>query len=316
MEILLTAGYIALIWFVFFYYKWLRFNVWWGVALVGFYAFCVLFEIICLAQYTPGSDKTVVEGYVIEIQSQFPGYVEKIYAQANVPLKKGDKVFEMDPESWQHKLDDAKANLTKAERYFYDAQKLTPSGAMAKEEYTIRKAEVDHYSALVGEAEYRLNNLITYAPKNGYIPSLQLQEGSYIGIMNKRVMPFVCTDDLWVIACVNQKAIQNVHAGDKVEVALGIYPGTILYGTVDTVVWAVGDTQLKASSVLPSESFITPAQSFAVKIKMDKDPKHPLRYGAGGITYIQTEKAPSIFKILRRLEIRIKSYLFYLIDPL
>ncbi len=107
-----------------------------------------------------------------------------------------------------------------------------------------------------------------YYSVSGFIPSLQLRPGVFLSLMNRRVVPFVCTDEFWVIAKVRQQAIHNVQKGDFAEIALKLYPGKILYGYVDSIAWAVGNTQLDASSDLISDTEFNPAEHYFVKIKL------------------------------------------------
>jgi multidrug resistance efflux pump len=134
--------------------------------------------------------------------------------------------------------------------------------------------------------------------------------------VNKRAIPFVCTDEYWVLAKIRQQALHNVRKGDFVEIALKLYPGKILYGYVDSIAWAVGNTQLKASSILINDTEFIPAEHYFIKIKLSNiSHNNLLRYGASGMVVVYTKKSPDVFKIIRRIEIRAKSYLYYLFNP-
>ncbi len=314
MEILLTVAYIFLIRLVFFDYKWLKFNIYWGVGLSGFYAAMVLLEIVILGQVSPLAKEAVVQGYTLPIQSQWPGYIKEVYVEPNKPIKKGDKLYLMDTTQWANRLEQKKAELIKAQRLLKDAQRLTPTGAMAKEQLLLRTENVNHLKAEVEKAQYNVDHSLVRAPSNGYSPIVLIKPGVFHGMINKRVMTFVCTDKLWIVAKVPQQAVRNIKAGDKVEAALEMYPGTILYGKVLNVIWAVGNAQVNASTNLPADT-IQPAKNFYVKIELDPKKDCPLHYGASGSVVIYTGKASFVFKLIRRIEIRSEAFLNYIYNP-
>ena len=106
MEIIVTLAYFFLVRMVFFDYKLLRFNLFWKFVVFGIYAGAAMTEIIALGQYTPYSKELLVESRVLQIAPEFGGIVKEVQAKANVPLKKGDPLFLMDPAPRQAKVDE------------------------------------------------------------------------------------------------------------------------------------------------------------------------------------------------------------------
>jgi multidrug resistance efflux pump len=314
MEILFTVAYIFLIRLVFFDYKWLKFNLWWGIALTGFYAMLIMLEIIMLGQVAPFSKEASVQGYSLSIQAQWPGFIKEVCVESNVPIKKGAPLFKMDDTQWKARLVKQKAELAQAQRLLEDAIKLTPSGAMAKEKLLLRQESVDKFQAEVYKAQFNVNHSTIYAPADGYIPILQIYPGVFHGLINKKVFSFICTDNLWMVMKVNQQAVRFIKPGDKVEATLSMYPGKIFKGSVISVIWGVGNTQVTAGSKIPDDT-ITPANDFFVKIKIDNEPETPIRYGAKAMAVIYTKKASLIFQIIRKIEIRSEAFLNYIYNP-
>ena len=111
MEILITIAYFFLVRLIFFDYKLLRFNLFWKFVVFGIYAGAALTEIIALGQFTPYTKELIVESRVLQIGPEYGGIVKKVYAQDNVPMKKGDPLFEMDPAPKQAKVDSIKGQL-------------------------------------------------------------------------------------------------------------------------------------------------------------------------------------------------------------
>ena len=92
------------------------------------------------------------------------------------------------------------------------------------------------------------------------------------------------------------------------------YPGRIIKGQVDSIVWAQGAGQVQASGTLPMTGVLAaPAQRFAVKFDVaDKDKDLFLAAGAAGDAAIYTEHAAAL-QILRKVILRVGSYTNYLI---
>jgi len=315
MEILLTLAYVFLIWLVFFKFKALKFNLFWGVLFFFLYGLAVLVEVVFLGQVVPKCNEAAVQGYAIVLQPKYPGYVENVFVKQGTPVKKGDPLFSMDSTTWKNKLIKNQAQLVQSTRLYEDAVRLTPSGAMAKQELLLRHAEVAKDQAAVDEAQFNLDHSTVYAPSDGFVPVVALKPGVYLGLINKRVMTFICTANLWITGKVRQQSAHLIKPGDKVEAAIHFYPGVIVYGEVIELVYGVGNTQLVPSGNLAKDWEFQPAKDYFVKIKIDKNSKHPLRYGAASTVIIYTKNAPDIFKVLRHIEIRAESFMNYLFNP-
>jgi hypothetical protein len=105
-----------------------------------------------------------------------------------------------------------------------------------------------------------------------------------------------------------------VQAGDEAEFALETYPGRIIKGTVDSVIWAMGQGQLPASGTIPLSTVATqPPGQFAVRFDLaDRDRQLFLAAGAVGAAAIYTQYG-AIIHIIRKVILRVGSYTNYLI---
>ncbi len=80
------------------------------VGVVGLGAIIVLWTIAA-----PMSGRTVVTRYVVQIVPYVKGQVISIPAQPNVPLKKGDVLYKVDPAPYQYTVDQVTAQLGRGE---------------------------------------------------------------------------------------------------------------------------------------------------------------------------------------------------------
>ena len=114
MEVVVTIAYYFLIRMIFIDFKWLKFNMFWQFIVFGIYLAAVLTEVVGLGQYTPYSETTYVQAYVIPMAPEYGGIVKKVHVKSNVPLKKGDTLFQMDPSEFQYRVNEMEAKLSAA----------------------------------------------------------------------------------------------------------------------------------------------------------------------------------------------------------
>lgn len=317
MEILVTIAYVFLVRLVFFDYKLLRFSLFWKFAVFGLYAAAALTEIILLGQYDPYSKELVAESYVVQMAPEFGGIVKEVQAVANQPVKKGAPLFRMDPTQWQQRLSERKAVADLARD---DYQRLTRAGpaAVSQVEIVAARDRMEEASAKVAEAQYNVDHTTIVAPADGYPVNVQLRPGAFIRI-KQPVLSFVSTEEMYLLATVNQKAARFVQAGNQAEVAFNLYPGRVFPALVESVVWARGRAQLSPSGQLPDAASVEAVEArdlFAVRLRLaQEDPESPVHFGAIGLAAIYTGEGPDVFRLLRQLEIRSESWLNYLYNP-
>ena len=117
-----------------------------------------------------------------------------------------------------------------------------------------------------------------------------------------------------VVALYQQNELQKVASGNEAEFALETLPGRIIKAKVNSIVWASGAGQLTATGTIPMTGVLTtPPQRFAVKFDVEeKDQGLFLAAGAAGAAAIYTDSVEEI-QILRKVIIRINSYMNFLI---
>ena len=183
-------------------------------------------------------------------------------------------------------------------------------GAKVDGEY----AQVAQIRAQLASAQWDLDQTTTRSPCDCYVINLQLRPGGFVAALPiAPVMTLVETTGS-VVALYNQNELHQVAPGDEAEFALDTYPGRIVKGRVNSVVWAQGAGQLQANGTLPMTGVLAaPPQRFAVKFDVaDKDKALFLAAGAAGHAAIYTERVEAIH-ILRKVILRVGSYMNYLI---
>jgi len=183
-------------------------------------------------------------------------------------------------------------------------------GAKVDGEY----AQVAQIRAQLESAKWDLDQTTTRSPCDCYVVNLQLRPGGFVaGLPLAPVMSLVETTGS-VVALFAQNELHQVEPGNEAEFALQTIPGRIIKGKVNSIIWASGSGQLQANGTLPMTGVLSaPAQRFAVKFDVaDKDKEVFLAAGAAGSAAIYTEHGEPIH-IIRKVILRVGSYLNYLI---
>ena len=175
-------------------------------------------------------------------------------------------------------------------------------------------AEVAQIRAQLENARWELEQTVTVSPCDCYVVNLQLRPGAFVaGLPFNAVMTLVEAQGQ-VVALYNQNELHQVAPGNEAEFALYTYPGRIIKGTVDSIIWAQGQGQLPQSGTLPMTGVLTqPPGRYAVKFNIaDRDKELFMAAGAAGNAAIYTEHLEAIH-IIRKVVLRVGSYINYLI---
>jgi multidrug resistance efflux pump len=139
------------------------------------------------------------------------------------------------------------ARSAQAQAAAAEAQALASAGGIrqrlgAKVDGTF--AQVAQIRAQLGNARWLLDQTTTLSPCECYVINLQLRPGAFVaGLPFNPVMSLVEADGQ-VIAFYNQNELVKVQSGDEAEFALDTYPGRIVKGKVDSIIWAIGQGQV------------------------------------------------------------------------
>ena len=175
-------------------------------------------------------------------------------------------------------------------------------------------AQVAQTRAQLANARWLLEQTTTLSPCECYVINLQLRPGAFVaGLPLNPVMSLVEADGQ-VIAFYNQNELTRVQPEDEAEFALETYPGQIIKGKVDSVIWAIGQGQLQPTGTIPMSTLANqPPGQFAVKFNLaDRDRQLFLAAGASGDAAIYTQHA-AFLHILRKVIMRVGSYMNYLV---
>jgi len=132
MEIILLGIYSFFVWLIFIKFKWLPWNIYSQVTVVMIPIIGLATMILSLNVVAPSSPDVRVFRYTVPIVSQVRGRVLEVPIQeGNVPVKKGDVLFRIDPTPYQLQVNALQAQLANAVAQQKELQ-ASLTGAKAK----------------------------------------------------------------------------------------------------------------------------------------------------------------------------------------
>lgn len=202
--------------------------------------------------------------------------------------------------------------VVQARAQLVDARAAESSARLAVESVIDgENTSVAQIRAQLRKAELDLSFTTLLAPTEGFVTNLQLREGSVVR-SGTPVMSFVDSSDRFLVAALSQNVVRHIKVGNDVEVALELYPGRILNGKVESVIWASGEGQGVPSGALPDITSVQGGTELAVRVVFPElAPDFELPVGAGGRAAVYTDKGKPL-SIIRKVILRMYTWLNYL----
>jgi multidrug resistance efflux pump len=169
--------------------------------------------------------------------------------------------------------------------------------------------------AAVEQAKLDVLRTTVVSPSDGVITNLQLADGQYVAV-GQAALTVIDAADVWVNANFRENSLENVKAGDPVELVLDTLPGRIYDAKVESIGWGVSQGSIDPETGLPkineSMGLVRTPQRFAVKIEPNRQDYAPgnVRYGsqANVIVYASDN---ALVNAIGRLWMRIVAVLTY-----
>ena len=168
--------------------------------------------------------------------------------------------------------------------------------------------------AALGKAKRDLLRTKIYAPSDGGITNLNIDEGHFANV-GAPLLTFVSVSSVWVEANMRENSLGNMRRGNPVDIVLDMAPGRIFKGEVVSRGFAVESSNQGTTgnlvSVKTDSGWLRSAQRFPVVIKFNDDTSKGLR-ALGGQADVQVYTGEHAFlNALGRIWIRLMSYLSY-----
>src|SRR5271165_3565305 len=149
IALLITFLFIVFVYLVFFKFKWLKFSATWGILTFFFAVHLFLIFIVGLRFVTPYSSNVKVIQYTIQLVPRLPEptLVTAVLVKPNVPIKKGQPLFQFDRRPYEYQVrqleaqqEAASANIVSSK---YKIEQLKSALAAADQDVRMYKADLD-----------------------------------------------------------------------------------------------------------------------------------------------------------------------------
>jgi membrane fusion protein (multidrug efflux system) len=264
--------------------------------------FAAVYAVRSLSRVT--TDDAYVDGRFYTVAAKVGGTVKEVYVNDNQGVKKGELLFEIDPVDYELKVNDVEASLEvknvlfeQALRDKVRAEALYRQEIYPKERYenvctacNLAKAQLKAAEAQLKIARRNLEYTKVYAPSNGYVTKKSVETGNQIQA-GQPLMAVVDMGDVWVTANYKETQLKNVKVGQRAEIKVDTYPGSIFTGKVESIMAGTGS----AFSLFPPENalgnYVKVVQRIPVKIVFDNGTcdKHKMHIGMSCIPTIFTQ---------------------------
>ncbi len=228
-----------------------------------------------------------VRAYVVDVASEVPGTVTEVLVADNQPVRRGQKLFVIDPERFRLAIAASQARLqTAAEdlrlRQSDAKRRQGLSGIVSAEERerfnstaATAQAEVDAAQAELDVAHLNLQRATLYAPVNGYVTNLSLRAGDYVTAGQPRIA-LLDSDSFWIYGYFEETKLGGVHVGDPARIKLMGYDA-LISGHVESITRGIQDQngstdRLGLQDVNPVFTWVRLAQRIPVRVHIDHVP--------------------------------------------
>jgi membrane fusion protein, multidrug efflux system len=254
----------------------------------------------------PRTDDATARANVVGIAPRVTGQILELNVQDNQEVKKGDVLFELDPEDYRLILEKAKADLATLEQQIAQAhntlqrlEPLLPRGFTTADtvdkartaEATLR-AQREGALAAINLEELHVSYCKVVAPFPGRVINLNISAGAHI-TAGVPVFSLLDTSKWYVVANFREAEVRHIAPGGEAIVFLSSAPHQQFRGKVQGIGWAVkpeGEIDLPPSGVpyVKRElNWVRVAQRFPVRIEVENPDVDLFRMGASAVAIIK-----------------------------
>ncbi len=161
----ITAFYVLAVWLVFFRYRWLRFNIVWGILSFWVGIHLLLVFIIALRFFQPYSADAHIIRHTIQIVPRLPEptILTKVLVEPNTPVKKGTPLYEFDKTIYLARVKEQEASLKQAQQNVLilqaDIKEAEQAGIRANAQLDFAEVQKRRFTDLTRQGGARQENL-------------------------------------------------------------------------------------------------------------------------------------------------------------
>jgi len=183
----------------------------------------------------------------VQVGSQISGRIKNLYADFNSRVEKGQLIARIDPDTFEAKVNQAKADVDNAKVAVKDAKikrdsraALFQEGGISQEErdsaqasYDSAAARLEAALAALRAAQVDLDRSYIYAPVNGVVIARNVDVGQTVAASLQAPTLFLIAEDLnkmQVDTNVDEADISRIQVGQQVSFTVDAFPGEVFKG--------------------------------------------------------------------------------------
>ncbi|MBK6512080.1 MAG: HlyD family secretion protein [Haliea sp.] len=140
--LLICIIYAAIVWLVFFKFKWLKFSIPWAVVSCWVGLHLILVFLVGMRFMTPSSSTATIVQYTIQLVPRLPEptLVTDVLVGQNQPVKKGDPLIQFDRRPYEYKVQQMQALVAEAKQ---NVKVLKADVDVAQQKIAMAQAQLD-----------------------------------------------------------------------------------------------------------------------------------------------------------------------------
>jgi multidrug resistance efflux pump len=216
--------------------------------------------------------------------------------------------------SSEARSDQGKAALASAEAAVSRAEAELEKARQGLGAAGAANAQIRDATAALGRAQLDLASTTLYAPSDGVVTNLQLGIGEFVGV-GQAAMTYIDIREIWVDAAFRENTLENIKAGNRVDIVLDIRPGRIFKGRIESIGFGVSsqesDPQTGLRKLRNHSGWIRDPQPIPIRIDFDiAAPPTGVRLGSQANVIVYTS-GNNFMNALAWLRIRLVACLTY-----
>ncbi|ADU69009.1 HlyD family secretion protein [Pantoea sp. At-9b] len=229
-----------------------------------------------------------VRAELVDITPQVSGRIVSLVVRDNQFVHKGDTLLTLDPVPWQIALDNAEAQLAKAQSDQEKAQhELSRRSNLPRNVISAEDLDAAHLTAnaaaattkaaqaTLDQARWNLEQTQISAPTDGWVSNLTLRPGNY-ATAGTPLFSLVDSHSWYVMGYFEETKLRHIQPGATANIVL-YSNGQRLQGKVESIGRAIYDQSVDSDSGLvpdikPNVPWVRLAQRVPVRIRLDAIP--------------------------------------------
>jgi multidrug resistance efflux pump len=240
-----------------------------------------------------------VRANIVGIAPRVSGPIIVVAVRDNERVKKGDLLFEIDPNDFQAQVDIAAGQVQNAQATFTQQQQnlhrqtdlyRTHVNALqdfqnAQDSFAAAQAQLASAKATLELAKLNLGYTKVFAPVDGDVTNMNTSPGTYV-TAGVQLMALVDTSSYWIAGYFKESQLPNIKVGQKAIITMMGYETEPFEGVVRSLGWGIyvqdgsGNTGTALlPSISPTIDWVRLPQRFPVRMEVMGQTPVPLRMG-------------------------------------